>query len=116
MSLRLAMISSSSSVSRLPMPSSFSTRPTLPAQEADDDRGSAGLPGRSSAARHGEFGAVDLLAAEEVGDGFDGGLLVIEIGLEVQLHRTLLTGCERRMTVLLRIAAMLVLAMSSAKA
>ena len=68
----------------------------LHAEEAAEIEAGLSCPVDHRTARHGELGAVDLLPAKQVGDGFNGELLVIEIGLEVQFHRTLLTGCERR--------------------
>ncbi len=38
------------------------------------------------AVRDGELGAADFLAAEQVADGLDGSVLVVEIGFEVQFH------------------------------
>ena len=38
------------------------------------------------AARDREFGAVDLLAAKQIGDGFNRQLLVVKVGFEMQFH------------------------------
>src|SRR5690606_13325958 len=61
----------------------------------------------------GELGAVDFLPAEQVADGLDRLLLIVEVGFEMQLHHRLRMSL---MPAWFRIAAMLVLATSSAKA
>ncbi len=77
--MRLARISSSSSVSRLPMPRSFS--------KPGESRLAA-----AELARDGELRPADFLAAEEVADRLDRGKLVVEIGFEVEFHAFVFRG------------------------
>ena len=41
----------------------------------------------------GELGAANLLAAKKFADSFNGGMLVIQVGLKMQFHNSLST-CE----------------------
>ena len=54
------------------------------------------IPGRLScrleSLRDGELRAAGLLAAEQVAHRLDGGVLEVEVGLEMQFHGHLLTG------------------------
>ena len=73
-----------------------------------------GLHAKPGFLGYGELGAANLLALEEGADGLDGGVLVVQVGFEMELHayklRTLSRPCW------LRMAVRLVLVTSSAKA